>query len=226
MPSRPCSKCGGTRWLCEAHRDRPWRECNCGDAGMPCDRSNPAGGLDDPPSPPKGFRVDIIDMDRKRGSVTELVKSQVCCYRHIYLQAGNVAAAPAWLSSERRKETMTPQRQRGPRFSNRFLLWSAIGSLAIGLAPIVANILAHEVASRLDCYIAEFSIYSRSGTFDDFSDDVPGCRWGSHDFGSLLVVGSTFGLAFALTWPLVLLSLVLWIVLLVRRLKRPAVSDQ
>jgi uncharacterized membrane protein YhaH (DUF805 family) len=117
---------------------------------------------------------------------------------------------------------MTAQRQRGPRFSNRFLLWSAIASLAIGLAPIVANILAHEVASQLDCYIAEFSIYSRSGTFDDFSDDVPGC----HNVGSLLVVGSTFGLAFALTWPLVLLSLVLWIMILVRRLKRPAIATR
>ena len=66
-------------------------------------------------------------------------------------------------------------------------------------------------------------IYSRSGTFDDFSDDVPGCRWGSHDVGSLLVVVNTFGLTFVLTWPLVLLSLVPWIMLLVRRLKRPAV---
>jgi hypothetical protein len=119
---------------------------------------------------------------------------------------------------------MTAQRRRG--LSNRSRMLIAIASLAIGLAPIVANILAHEVASRLDCYIAEFSIYSRSGTFDDFSDDVPGCRWGSHDVASLLVVVNAFGFAFVLTWPLVLLSLVLWIMLLVRRLKRPAVSGQ
>jgi hypothetical protein len=116
---------------------------------------------------------------------------------------------------------MTAQRRRG--LCNRSLMWIAIASLAIGVAPIVANILAQEVASWLDCYIAEFSIYSRSGTFDDFSDDVPGCRWGSHDVGSLLVTVNTFGLAFVLTWPLVLLSLVLWIMLLVRRLNRPAV---
>src|SRR5262245_15954918 len=101
---------------------------------------------------------------------------------------------------------MTAQRGRG--LSNRSLMWIAIASLAIGVAPIVLNILAQEVASWLDCYIAEFSIYSRSGTFDDFSDDVPGCRWGSHDVGSLLVVANSFGLAFVLTWPLVLLSLV------------------
>jgi hypothetical protein len=67
---------------------------------------------------------------------------------------------------------MTAQRQRGPRFSNRFLLWSAIASLAIGVAPILANILASEVASWLGCYIAEFSIYDRRGTFDDTYDDV------------------------------------------------------
>jgi len=106
--------------------------------------------------------------------------------------------------------------------SNRSLLWIAIASLAIGVAPMVANILASEVASWLGCYIAEFSIYSRSGTFDDFSDDVPGCRWGSHDVGSLLVVVHTFVFAFILTWPLLLLSLFLWILLLVRRLKQPA----
>jgi hypothetical protein len=67
---------------------------------------------------------------------------------------------------------MTTQRWRGPRFSNRFLLWSAIASFAIGVAPILANILASEVASWLGCYIAEFSIYDRRGTFDDTYDDV------------------------------------------------------
>jgi hypothetical protein len=114
---------------------------------------------------------------------------------------------------------MTHQRQRGPRLSNRLLLWSAIASFAIGVAPFPANILALEVASELGCYIAEFSIYDRRGTFDDSYDDVPGC----HGVGSLLVVVNSFGLAFTLTWPLVLLSLVLWVLLLVRRLNRPAV---
>lgn len=114
---------------------------------------------------------------------------------------------------------MTDQRRRGPRFSNRFLLWTAIASLAIGVAPILANILASEVASWLGCYIAEFSIYDRRGTFDDTYDDVPGC----HGVGSLLVVVHTFVFAFILTWPLLLLSLFLWTMLLVRRLKRPAV---
>jgi hypothetical protein len=59
MPDRLCPKCNGTRWMCEAHPDRPWRECNCGAAGMPCDQYNPAGALDDPPVLPGGFRIDI-----------------------------------------------------------------------------------------------------------------------------------------------------------------------
>jgi len=116
---------------------------------------------------------------------------------------------------------MTPHRWRRLELSNRCLLWTAIASLAIGVAPIVANILASEVASWLGCYIAEFSIHSRSGTPNDFSDDVPGCRWGSHDVGSLLVKVHTFVFAFILTWPFLLLFLL--IMLIVRRLNRPAV---
>jgi len=114
---------------------------------------------------------------------------------------------------------MTPQWWRDLELSNRRVLWIAIASLAIGVAPILANILSDAVASWLGCYIAEFSIYDRRGTFDDTYDDVPGC----HGVGSLLVVVHTFVFAFILTWPLLLLSLFLWIMLLVRRLKPPAV---
>jgi len=42
---------------------------------------------------------------------------------------------------------MTAQRRRG--LSNRSLMWIAIASLAIGVVPIVANILAQEVAHGL-----------------------------------------------------------------------------
>jgi hypothetical protein len=107
---------------------------------------------------------------------------------------------------------MTPQWWRDLELSNRRLLWLATASLAIGVAPILANILSDEVASWLGCYIAEFSIYDRRGTFDDTYDDVSGC----HGVGALLVVAHTFVFAFIFTWLLLPLSLFLWIVRLVR----------
>ena len=106
---------------------------------------------------------------------------------------------------------MTPQWWRGLELSNRRVLWIAIASLAIGVAPILAKILADEVSSWLGCYIAEFSIYDRRGTVDTY-DDVLGC----HGVGSLLVWVHTFVFAFVLTWWLLLVSLFFWIVLLAR----------
>jgi len=51
--------CDDTRWVCEAHPDRPWdgstRDCTCGGAGMPC----PACNTSNPPEPLPGFRVTI-----------------------------------------------------------------------------------------------------------------------------------------------------------------------
>jgi hypothetical protein len=109
------------------------------------------------------------------------------------------------------------QWRRGHEPSNRRLLWTALASLAIGVAPIIANILSDEVAKWLGCYIAEFSIYDRRGTFDDTYDDVSGC----HGVGALLVIAHTLVFAFIFTWPFILLSLFLWIVLLVRLVRRP-----
>lgn len=88
---------------------------------------------------------------------------------------------------------------------------AAILSFLFGTAPILVNLLASQVASWLGCYITEYSVYSRSGTSADFSDDVPGCLAGSTDIGSVLVSAHSFGLAFSLTWPLLLLSAALWI---------------
>jgi len=50
MPKR-CARCDDTGWVCEVHRERPWREahseraCPCPAQGMPCELCNP----DDPP---------------------------------------------------------------------------------------------------------------------------------------------------------------------------------
>jgi len=108
-------------------------------------------------------------------------------------------------------------------WSNRRLLWVAIASLAIGIGPMAANILSSQVASALGYYIAEFSIYSKSGTPNDFFDDVPGCRLGSTDVGPLLVNLHTFVFAFFLTWPFFVLSLVVWVMLILRWVKKPGV---
>ena len=56
METSECEVCGGARWVCEDHPDKPWdgasdREdaCHCGGAGMPClvcksdDRAGAAG---------------------------------------------------------------------------------------------------------------------------------------------------------------------------------------
>jgi hypothetical protein len=109
-------------------------------------------------------------------------------------------------------------RKRGP--AKLRPTWIAAISLAVGLLPIASNVASDAVARSLGCYIAEFSVYSRSGTYDDTSDDVPGCKAGSTDISRALERAHTFGLAFAITWPLVLLSLVLWAILLVRRVRK------
>jgi len=116
---------------------------------------------------------------------------------------------------------MTPQWWRDFELSNRRVLWLAIAPLAIGVAPILAKLLADEMASWLGCYIAEFSIYDGRGTPDSM-DDLIGC----HGVGALIVIVHTLVFAFIFMWWLLPVSLFFWIVLLVRlvrRLIRPAV---
>jgi hypothetical protein len=59
-----CAHCADTRWVCEAHPDRPWedspRSCYCGAPGEPCPICNvPEDGAT--PVLPEGFRVDMDD---------------------------------------------------------------------------------------------------------------------------------------------------------------------
>jgi len=52
-----CFRCEDTRWVCEAHPERPWEGPHareCGEAGMPCPRCNRADA-GDAPMLPKGF---------------------------------------------------------------------------------------------------------------------------------------------------------------------------
>lgn len=57
----PCARCHGCRWVCEAHRDRPWegpQACGCGAPGEPCPVCNTGNGV---PDLPDGFNVDLDD---------------------------------------------------------------------------------------------------------------------------------------------------------------------
>jgi hypothetical protein len=64
----PCSACGDTGWVCEAHADWPWNDrpnaCRCGEPGLPCPTCNePAEG--ERPRMPQGF-TPTIDRDKGR----------------------------------------------------------------------------------------------------------------------------------------------------------------
>ena len=68
METSECEVCGGARWVCEDHPDKPWdgasdREdaCHCGGAGMPCSVCNRTVGKE-PPEMPPGYRT-MIDTD-------------------------------------------------------------------------------------------------------------------------------------------------------------------
>jgi hypothetical protein len=58
-----CPVCGGARWVCEDHADKPWGEastradaCHCGGAGAPCLACNPSDRKH-PPKMPKGYKT-------------------------------------------------------------------------------------------------------------------------------------------------------------------------
>ncbi len=57
-----CPRCDDTRFVCEAHPDRPWidsaRGCTCGAPGEPCPLCNQAD-MDAMPALPDDFVVDV-----------------------------------------------------------------------------------------------------------------------------------------------------------------------
>jgi hypothetical protein len=67
---RFCARCDNSRWVCEAHPDRPWlggRACDCGAPGDPCPICNHADA-DNPPAMPDGF---VADMPPEEGNLTD-----------------------------------------------------------------------------------------------------------------------------------------------------------
>jgi hypothetical protein len=67
-----CPICGGCRWVCENHPNRPWAgasnrsdACDCG-AGDPCPVCNPVKGKGERPALPPDF---VPDIDRDKGPI-------------------------------------------------------------------------------------------------------------------------------------------------------------
>jgi hypothetical protein len=66
-----CKTCEDTRWVCQAHADRPWNNhpnaCRCGEPGTPCpDCNEPAPGERPGAGLPTGFTPRA---DRDKGTV-------------------------------------------------------------------------------------------------------------------------------------------------------------
>jgi hypothetical protein len=63
-----CARCADTRWVCEAHPDRPWedspRSCCCGAPGEPCPVCNNRIDEDSEPELSEDFIVNIKREDR------------------------------------------------------------------------------------------------------------------------------------------------------------------
>ena len=55
MTEPDCKLYRDERWTCEEHPDQPWGHGGYKGAGVPRPACNPAGGPDEPPTPPWGF---------------------------------------------------------------------------------------------------------------------------------------------------------------------------
>ena len=131
---------------------------------------------------------------------------------------GWLAVMIYWIA---RRTSRKAEAEAGGAWSNRRLLWAAIITLVIGIGPILSNILSEQIANALGCYIAEFEIYTRTGTPLDY--DRSGCSFGGMDVGSTLVFFHTLILASLLTWPFFGISIFLWARLVGRRTNRRSV---
>jgi hypothetical protein len=64
----PCSACGDTGWVCEAHANQPWGDhpnaCQCGEPGMPCPACNPAGCISEPPAEISAATIEAAERTR------------------------------------------------------------------------------------------------------------------------------------------------------------------
>lgn len=72
-----CANCGGERWVCENHPDRPWNDggCECG-AGMPCSACNPCDENTPPLLPPDSVTLWSVHDDKSDGFEKMPVKGE------------------------------------------------------------------------------------------------------------------------------------------------------
>jgi hypothetical protein len=106
------------------------------------------------------------------------------------------------------------QRQR--RTGRRLIMW-AIATLVIGLLPIISNLLVEFVAPQLGCLVIEHGAYTRLVPPEQYygGDLKPGCTLGGVDIGPALHAMHLFIYGIVFTWPILIVSLILWLALLV-----------
>lgn len=113
---------------------------------------------------------------------------------------------------------MIAKRSEEQRRSRRRLLWGAIATLVIGLLPFISSLLVLLIAPQLGCLVIEHGAYTRGPSFgDDPGDLTLGCIIGGVDVGPALHAMHLFIFAIFFTWPFLLMSLVLWVLLLIER---------
>lgn len=108
-----------------------------------------------------------------------------------------------------------------PRKAERQLMRWAIVLLLLGLSPLIANLLAVWIAPLFGCLVIEHGAYTKLDLPDEVYGDLrPGCSVNGVEVGPVLHFMLMSGLAIVFTWPAVLGSLMIWLTLLLRFLRR------
>ena len=102
---------------------------------------------------------------------------------------------------------MDPRPSSRPGRVNRGFLWAAILVTVLGWGPVVCVYFAQSFANAHGCVVNE--------------GFVNPCVVAGHDYGPLLYDFFVMGWLMLLTFPLMLASIVLWIVILVQALRKP-----
>jgi len=88
----------------------------------------------------------------------------------------------------------------------------AIGTLVLSALPIISSLLVELISPSLNCLVIEHGAYTRGPSFaDDPGDLTLGCVVGGFDVGPALHAMHLFVFAIVFTWPIALVSLVLWL---------------
>lgn len=106
-------------------------------------------------------------------------------------------------------------RNRKQQSNPRKLMWWATATLMIGLLPIISSLFVELISPPLNCLVIEHGAYTKGASFaEDPGDLILGCVVGGMDIGPALHEMHLFIYAIALTWPILILSLMLWLKLI------------